>query len=122
MHDVQRGARAGRVCQDFLQGSDRAARFDRSGVPHMNVVRHAALGRESEKIEHLGPRRRRHVVDAEADAERTFVQALFDKVGDLADLVGRGDSVDRVVTWEEVCRCLSSRPSSPGCGRPSRRS
>ena len=89
MDNVQRRARAGGIGQNFLQGPDRAARFDRSGVPHMNVVRHAALGRHREKVKHFGPRRRRHIVDAEADAERALVQALFDKVGNLANFVGR---------------------------------
>ena len=63
----------GRVREYFLQCCDRTARFDRTGVPHVDIVRDAAFRRDREKIEHLGPRRCRDVVNAKADSESAFV-------------------------------------------------
>ncbi len=72
----------------------------------MNVVRHAALGRQREQIKHLAARRRRNVVDAEANTERAFVQALFDEVGHLTNFVRRGMAINSVVARQEAARVL----------------
>ena len=103
--DVQRGARGSGVAEDFLERIHQA-RFHCAGVPHMDVYRGAALGRQGEDIVDLFAGGFREVGDAHADAESALAQALAHIVANLFGLGLRSRSIYRIVAGQEGARIV----------------